>query len=51
MIIAFEIILLLMMLLSFIGVLGEKQNEKMSGNLTAVCLASMISLVVAFLVL
>ncbi|WP_190325460.1 hypothetical protein [Bacillus swezeyi] len=51
MITAFKIILMLVLIFSFIGVLGERENEKMMGNLTAVCLASMISLVVAFLVL
>ncbi|MFT0803691.1 hypothetical protein VSK91_20190 [Bacillus swezeyi] len=51
MIIAFEIILLLMMVLSFLGAVGEKENKKLRDNMTAVCLASMISLVVSFLML
>ncbi|MCY8035617.1 hypothetical protein [Bacillus sonorensis] len=51
MIIAFKIILLLIMILSFIGVIGEKENKKLRDNMTAVCLASMISAVVAFIML
>lgn len=51
MIIAFKIILLLIMILSFIGVIGEKENKKLRDNMTAVCLASMFSLVVAFIML
>ena len=49
--ITFEISLLLMMLLSFIVVLGERENKEMKGNMTAICLASMISLVIALIVL
>ncbi|MCY8009720.1 hypothetical protein MOJ76_15610 [Bacillus haynesii] len=51
MIIAFEITLLVILFLSFIGVIGEKEDKKLRDIMAAVCLASMLSLVVAFVVL
>ncbi|WP_175077381.1 hypothetical protein [Bacillus glycinifermentans] len=51
MIISFKIILLLIMILSFIGVIGEKEDKKLRDNMAAVCIASMISSIVAFIML
>ncbi|MEK4267062.1 hypothetical protein [Bacillus sp. FSL W8-0940] len=51
MIIAFKIILLLIMILSFIGVIGEKEDNKLREIMAAVCISSMISSIVAFIML
>lgn len=46
MIIAFQVILLITILISVLGVVGEKKDEKLQENITFVCVISMITLLV-----
>lgn len=50
MIIAFQIILLLVLIISVIGVVGEKEKN-LRGHLTAICLASIIAELISFFLL
>ncbi|MBS4171930.1 hypothetical protein [Bacillus sp. FJAT-49736] len=49
MIIAFQIILLIVLVISFIGVIGEKEKN-LRGHLTAVCIASIIAELISFFI-
>lgn len=49
MLIAFQVVLLFIILIGFIGALGEKENENLRSNLTIICVVSIIALVVTFL--
>jgi len=51
MIIAFKIILLLIIVLSFLGAVGERENKNLRDNMTAICISSMFSLIVSFIML
>lgn len=51
MIIAFQIILLIVLLISFMGVAGEKEDMNLRKNLTAICIASMAAFIVSVLYL
>ncbi|KUL16231.1 MULTISPECIES: hypothetical protein [Bacillus] len=50
MITAFKIILLMIIMISFLSAIAEEEQAKRD-NMTAICIASMFSLVVAFIVL
>ncbi|MED1603639.1 hypothetical protein [Alkalihalophilus marmarensis] len=51
MVITFQVIMILVLLISFIGVVGEKDNENLRASLTGVCIASVVALVVTFFIL
>lgn len=47
MVMAFQLIMLVIMGLSFIGTIGEKKNTTLRNNLVAVCIASIFGFVIA----
>lgn len=47
MIIAFQIVLLLITILTVIGIIGEDKGSQLRPHLTAICLVSIVSLLVA----
>lgn len=47
MIIAFQIILLIIILISFVCVAGERDDEALRSNMTAVCIASITAFIVS----
>lgn len=51
MIVAFKIILLLIIILSFLGAVGERENKNLRDNMTAICITSIIGSLVAFIMI
>lgn len=51
MLIALQVVLMIVLLLSVIGVISENESKSKQANITAVCLAAMISLVITFTVI
>ncbi|MEC0709614.1 hypothetical protein P8881_19005 [Bacillus haynesii] len=51
MITAFKIVLLTILTSSFLRAYGEKEDKKMRDNMTAICIASIIGSVVAFIMI
>ncbi len=49
MVIAFQIVLLIVIVLGFMGVVGEKQDTKLRKSLTAVSIAGMASFIISVL--
>ncbi len=41
MIVAFKIVLLLIVIVSFLGTVGEKEDKNLRSNMTSICIASM----------
>lgn len=51
MITAFKILLMLVIAISLIGVIGETSSQELRNQMTAICITSIIALVVAFAIL
>ena len=51
MVIAFQIILLIIILISFMGVVGEKEDKDLRKNLSAIIISGMASFIVSVLYL
>ncbi|MBU9711079.1 hypothetical protein [Evansella tamaricis] len=51
MLIAYKIFLLSIIIITFIGTVGERKDENLRNNMTAICIASMISFLIAVLLL
>lgn len=46
MIITFEVILLIIILISFLGAVGEKDDKKLRNDMAYICMISIISMLV-----
>ncbi|MED4843902.1 hypothetical protein [Bacillus atrophaeus] len=51
MIIAMKIVLLLVIIISLIGVIGEDQDSQLRNHLTAICITSIIGTIATYVLL
>lgn len=49
MIVAFQVVLLIVILIGFLGVIGEERNKDLASNLGFVCVSGMISFIISVL--
>ncbi|MCY8867386.1 hypothetical protein MOE08_20260 [Bacillus spizizenii] len=51
MITAFKILLMIVIFISLIGVIGETNSQELRNQMTAICITSIIALVIVFVIL
>ncbi|SES02900.1 hypothetical protein SAMN05518684_106213 [Salipaludibacillus aurantiacus] len=47
MIIAYQVILILVILIGFIGAIGERKDKDLRTKMTALCIAAMVSFIIS----